>query len=578
MRTSGRQHAVRILSGLFFVIGLGLSFTGGTASAETGLSPLLKGMSRDEVLRLGEAMYQQGKLPSGEFMQAVVKGDIPVDGAMFTCVSCHLRSGFGVGEGQVRTPPIDGSRLYAPLSKFKGIPRKGRLDETAVDDVYRPAYTDETLATVMRTGVDPAGRTINDIMPLYLLDDRDTAILVYYMKNLSTGPQPGVTDTTLRFATVIADEVSPEVREAVVGPLQAYFRNWRIPKSMERSIRAEAGIMEGTPRALRKSSLAVWELHGPSETWRKQLEDYYRKDPVFVIITGITNGDWAPIHDFCEDNRIPSVFPLTEYPVISETDWYTQYLSKGLYQEGEAAARYVNERADGAADRPIVQIVRKGRPGLALSHGFSVTWRDLGNAAPETVELDAQTTVNASFWKRLMKNRDRPVLLLWLDAADLASLDTVAASGSRPAMIIISASQQGQKLFSLPDAVRQHVYITYPYQLSMAPRVGRSPVTSSPGPGPGIGAITAGVGDVKLKMQHVFAAISEPLARLRSFVYREYFLEMIEKLPDQTLSTAAYPRLSFGPGQRYASKGCYIVQLSGGPDPKLIRKSDWVIH
>jgi hypothetical protein len=577
MKTSCRRHVIPTLPFLFLVSGLCLFAalcTEQAASAETVISPLLKGMSRDEVLKRGEAMYQQGKLPSGEFMQAVVKGDIPVDGAMFNCVTCHQRSGFGTGEGQVRTPPIDGARLYAPLSKFKGIPRKGRPEDSAVDEIYRPAYTDETLATVMRTGMDPAGRKINDVMPVYLLDDRDTAILVYYLKNLSTGQQPGVTDTTLRFATVMSDEVSPDLREAVVGPLQAYIRNWRIPKSMERSIRAESGIMEGTPRALRQTSLVVWDLHGPADTWRKQLEDYYKKDPVFAILSGITTGDWTPIHRFCEDHRIPAVFPITDYPFIGETDWYTQYLSKGLYQEGEAAARYVNEREDPAADRPVVQVVRNSRPGLALSRGFSETWQYLGHGSPETVTLDAQTKMNASFWKELMNKRDHAVLILWLAPEDLASLDALMSSDSRPDMIIISASLQGKKLFSLPDAVRQHVYITYPYSLPPDPRPG----TAAAAHLPGAGEIPTGAADVKLKMQHLFAVISSPLSRMRSLVYREYFLELIENLPDQSLIHAAFPRLSFGPGQRYASKGCYIVQLSEGPAPKLIKKGEWIIH
>jgi hypothetical protein len=39
-----------------------------------------------------------------------------------------------------------------------------------------------------------------------------------------------------------------------------------------------------------------------------------------------------------------------------------------------------------------------------------------------------------------------------------------------------------------------------------------------------------------------------------------------------------YERISFGPGQRYASKGCYIVQLSDGDRPELVRKTDWVVH
>ena len=40
-----------------------------------------------------------------------------------------------------------------------------------------------------------------------------------------------------------------------------------------------------------------------------------------------------------------------------------------------------------------------------------------------------------------------------------------------------------------------------------------------------------------------------------------------------TSAPVIYLPLSFGPGQRYASKGCYIVQPTVGPDPKLLKKA-----
>jgi hypothetical protein len=68
------------------------------------------------------------------------------------------------------------------------------------------------------------------------------------------------------------------------------------------------------------------------------------------------------------------------------------------------------------------------------------------------------------------------------------------------------------------------------------------------------------------------------IKNMRSEFFRDYFFEGFDMMIDQDYAIAVYPRLTFGSGQRYASKGCYIVQLTKGPEPKLVQKSDWVIH
>jgi hypothetical protein len=56
-------------------------------------------------------------------------------------------------------------------------------------------------------------------------------------------------------------------------------------------------------------------------------------------------------------------------------------------------------------------------------------------------------------------------------------------------------------------------------------------------------------------------------------------MDVVGMMRDEYYSIGAvYPRLSFGPGQRYASKGCYVVQVGEGDQPALEKRSDWVIH
>jgi hypothetical protein len=55
---------------------------------------------------------------------------------------------------------------------------------------------------------------------------------------------------------------------------------------------------------------------------------------------------------------------------------------------------------------------------------------------------------------------------------------------------------------------------------------------------------------------------------MKGYFNRDRFLEGTAMMKDE-LMVPLYPLLSFGPGQRYISKGCYIVQLFEGQKPKI---------
>lgn len=541
------------------------------AVAQAGEAPA---PGREDLLRQGERIYREGLLPSGEPVKGIVQRDIPVEGTMFSCANCHMRGGLGSYEGKVITLPTNGKLLYQPYhngidlseADWLKIPPQFRVPPR------RPAYTDETLAAVLRGGVDPTGRQLDWVMPRYLLEDRDMAALIAYLKVLSSEPSPGVTATTLRFATVIADEVSPEDRAAMLVPLEAYIRdrNNQVRDKVART-KSRWGVME-MDLAARRLTLDRWELKGPPETWRGQLEEYYRKEPVFALIGGITYGDWRPVHAFSEEHRIPCIFPITDYPVISETDWYTLYFSKGLYQEGEAAARFLWRAGEPSPDKRVVQLSGDTREGRALAAGFQETWQGLGLPVPGNRQVPAGEAVTGDYLRRLLAEEKPAALLVWLGPEALPALEAIAADPNRPEMVYVSSSLMKQSIGSVPEAARDVIYITYPYRLPQdEPTYGKAAKAW-------LASRQAPINDrrISTRMFSMASLMTQWFMHMGRNFYRDNFLDVISMFPDQLYPD--YERLSFGPGQHYASKGCYIVQLTRGAKPVMVRKSDWVIH
>ena len=547
---------------------------GGQAVAEDPAT--IAGFTAEEALRLGERMYREGLLLSGEPMRGMVQMDIPVDGTMFSCASCHLRSGVGAIEGTVITLPTNAAWLFQPLqgARMTSTSRE-RLPAHLRTEEFRPAYNDQTLARALRGGMDPSGRKLHSVMPRYLLDDRNMEVFLFYLQNLSAQPSPGVTDTTLRFATVITDEVKREDREAMWLTLEAHIQSTNAQsRHQERRARQGPFYKEEKLTAYRRLELSLWELTGSPESWRAQLEKHYREKPVFALLGGISTRDWRPIHEFCEENGLPCIFPITDLPVVSETDWYSLYFSKGWYQEGETVAKYLRGMTDLSQDAPVVQVSRDDPIGRALSRGLQQTRGKLGQAAVESTVLEANEVVTPRLWRQVTEGREDAVLVAWLGPELLTVLDDLAASEDRPRMVFVSANLLAGSWQSLPDAARSFTYLTFPYSLP-----GEKPKTEL--------AVQQWLRSRKIPMtnevlqQKIYFIgwmLAGAIKHMRHDFYRDYFLDVMDMMRDQYYSVAPYWRLSFGPGQRYASKGCYIVQLTEGPQPELVKRSGWVVQ
>lgn len=559
-----------------------MTFTHAAIAAETLVTA---GLSSKEMLVLGERMYRQGILPNGEPMQAIVAADVPVDGQMFTCVNCHQRSGLGSIEGSVITWPINGKELYTPrrrtgawhAAKQKQGP--GAMERWSLPSQYqaadaRPEYTDETLARAIRKGADPTGRKLERAMPRYQINDSDMNILNHYLENLSTEHDVGVDDNRIRFATVVTEGVSAEDKEAMLAVLKSHIKTHNT-QTRPHQRRARAGPFYKTEKygAYRQFELEVWELNGSRDSWRAQLESYYQANPVFAMLGGIASGDWAPIHHFCEDNEIPCLFPVTDQPVISNKDWYTQYFSKGLYQEGEAAARYLRSTLDESQSIKVVQIYRDET--ALLAKGFRQNIGESGIRINAEKILGADEAINEKMLHDFFVKQQAEVVLLWLDNADMILVTNWLSKKSlQTKSVFASSTLLDADASFFPDQLRDKIYLTYPRdvpednakKISILKRwlkIRKIPISNL---------------DIQSQMYFLGWMLPAAISHMRSEFFRDYFIESFDMMRDQDYAIAVFPRLTFGPGQRYASKGCYVVQLAEGEQTTLLKKSEWIIH
>ncbi|MGB3210811.1 MAG: hypothetical protein WBB19_08935 [Desulforhopalus sp.] len=547
---------------------------------------LIEGYTHEEAMRLGEIMYRSGVLPSGEPMKAWVMGDIPFDGRMFTCDDCHQRSGLGSDEGTVITWPTNGKELFVPRRRTGAYRPPETLEEKLdgrrelpeywqMEDV-RPAYTDKSLARVLRVGVDSAGRQLDPIMPKYRLKESDMRIMIYYLKNLSSELSPGVDETTLQFATVITDDVAEEDKTAMLSVLQAHI-DARNSQSRHESKRATSGPFYKSERhrAYRNVKLHVWTLHGPEETWRSQLERYYSEQPVFALLGGITGGSWEKIHTFSEENRIPCILPVTDLPVVSDTDWYTLYFSKGFFQEGESSAKYVRANMKKDEKLKIVQIYQQeNQKSRAIAQGFEETWHKMDKSVVENIVLQGDDVVTEQMWKGFVEGPDPVVLLVWLDGSKADVFKGLAGHAGQARMLFASAMLLDENFSVVPELLQDRLLLTYPYSLPTEDDPRRFSVKRWLE----IRKIPLSNFNIQAKMYFLGWMFPGSIKSMRSEFFREYFLEGYDMMIDQDYSIAVYPRLTFGNGQRYASKGCYITRLTKGPDPRLVPVSDWVTY
>lgn len=523
------------------------------------------GLTHDEALKLGERIYREGILSSGESVVAIVQNDIFVEGPMLTCAHCHLKSGLGGYEGKIYTLSINAERLFKP--RLQGPERKlmpiEKLPRWFKYGQARPAYNDESLAKAIMYGEDPTGKILSPTMPRYIFNDRDMAILIYYLKHLNYKYSPGVDDYYISFATVVTDEVSDDLKESMLQALYGIVKaNNAQTRHQEKRAKKGPWTEENMNFFYRRYKLYVWELRGSPDTWYEQLKKYYKENPVFALLGGISTKSWAPIHRFCEDFKIPNIFPITDLPVISENDWYTLYFSKGYYQEGELVAKFLNSLS--LTGENVLIIYDNSDESKMLLRGFESKWERFGGRC-------TSIQISEIKYKEIIEKIESDsyrIVLLWTKKNDFFKVINVVKL-LKNIMFFSSAILIGEDFKNIPGDLKDRVYFTYPYTIDNTENERLIEKWMH------FMKIDGKRKDVVAKVYTIGNILTDTFMMMKGNFYRDYFLDVIDMQRDRVKPFTNYERLSFGQGQRYASKGGYIVKI--GNYGNLIKQNDWII-
>jgi hypothetical protein len=289
---------------------------------------------------------------------------------------------------------------------------------------------------------------------------------------------------------------------------------------------------------------------------------YAQRQPVFALLSGVSEGEWAPVHAFCEQQKVPCWLPTVDLPVEGASDFYSVYFSRGVILEAEVLAHYLGERhtrrvievrTDDVAAAGAAQALRR-----ALGVGdVAIEERVLGRVdAAALREAAASTTASdAVVW--------------WLRGPDVARLAELAPPR---ADVYFSTTLAEGAPGALPRAWKAQAMVVYPFELPARRRFDHGRFLAW--------LQTRGLAlvDERIQAEAYLACVlmAEKVDEMLEDLYRDSLLERAEAILSPRVGTAMYPRLSLGPGQRFASKGGYVARFAAAGD-SLVAETDWIV-
>jgi hypothetical protein len=392
--------------------------------------------------------------------------------------------------------------------------------------------------------------------------------LVGYLKQLDQRHVPGISQTALHFATIITPDADPVKRRGMLEVLQQFFaaRNVRqlgvAPRIMGSGKSVYAGTLEMEHR---RWELHVWELTGPPSDWQRQLDQLLASQPVLAVISGLGGSTWAPVHAFCERAALPCLFPNVEVPVDQQRDFYSLYFTRGVMLEADLMADAILHPEGDRKVRTVRQLFRAGDSGEAAAAALTAALEG------HDIQVSSQALRPGRTVGEELASAGAPdALVLWLRPGDMASLGAAPPAATA---VYLSGLLGGLEGAPLPPDWRARAHLAYPFDLPDRRRVrvdfvlGWFRMRKIP------------IVDLQVQSDTYLACglLSETLSHMVDTLGRDYLVERMQEMLEHRIVTGYYPRLGLSTGQRFASKGGYLVRFADGQGSRVLPDQAWKV-
>jgi ABC-type branched-subunit amino acid transport system substrate-binding protein len=516
-----------------FVLFCGLSVQSTTLSNERGLSPQE---------RRGKAIYLRGESPSGKEIKALV-GDMDLPASTVTCAGCHGLRGEGKTEGGVTA----GNLTWANLVKSYG--------HTHPSGRKHGPFDEKLFTRSLVQGLDPAGNEMAVAMPRFEMAPEDVADLIAYLKRIEADHDPGLTETSVKVATILPQQGAlAEIGAAMKDVLTAYFANVNDKGGIyNRRIELET-IETGTDAAATAANA------------RKRVE----RGEVFAMVSGLSAGADKELASLTQEAEIPFMGPLTLLPQTGfESNRNVFYLLPGTSEQARALVNFATRR------KPEL---KKSR--LAIVHSEN----ELSVAAAAAIDDQARKTGWNSVTKKAYSSRlfdaaqiardlkgegAEAVFFFGAGSEDTAFIKAAAADNWTPDVFLLGALAGRDLVATIPLSFKDRVFLSFP----------TVPTDVTPA---GLAELRALQQKYKFAARHTasqlmaFAAakiFTEALKRAGRDLSREKLITALEGLYEY--DTGVTPSITFGPNRRVGAMGSYVVSI----DPakrEFVAASGWV--